>query len=56
MLGHGQNHALDSRNDPLVGHAGVSTFVFNNEPFFGPDRMNQLVWRLKRFGLTERDN
>jgi len=37
-----------------VGHWGVPTFVFQDEPFFGQDRMDTLVWRLKQHGLTER--
>jgi 2-hydroxychromene-2-carboxylate isomerase len=47
-----RNHDLQTTN--LAGHTGVPTFVFNKEPFFGQDRMDQLLWRLKRFGLTER--
>ncbi|WP_421937708.1 2-hydroxychromene-2-carboxylate isomerase [Phenylobacterium sp.] len=37
-----------------VGHWGVPTFVFENEPFFGQDRIDTLVWRLGQHGLTER--
>ena len=36
------------------GHWGVPTFVFNGEPFFGQDRIDLLVWRLKQNGLTAR--
>ena len=35
-------------------HEGVPNFVFRNEPFFGQDRMDMLIWRLKQHGLTER--
>jgi len=35
-------------------HEGVPNFVFKNEPFFGQDRMDQLIWRLKTAGMTER--
>jgi 2-hydroxychromene-2-carboxylate isomerase len=28
--------------------------VFNNEPFFGQDRMDTLRWRLEQQGLTPR--
>lgn len=35
-------------------HTGVPLFVFNGEPFFGQDRMDMLIWRLKTHGLTER--
>ena len=35
-----------------VGHWGVPTMVFENEPFFGQDRFEALVWRLKQRGLA----
>jgi len=35
-------------------HEGVPNFVFRNEPLFGQDRMEMLIWRLKQNGLTER--
>jgi len=38
-----------------AGHWGVPTMVFDNEPFFGQDRFDMLVWRLKRRGLASRD-
>ncbi len=37
-----------------AGHWGVPTMVFNGEPFFGQDRIDLLVWRLKQNGLAER--
>lgn len=37
-----------------AGHWGVPTFVFNGEPFFGQDRVDMLVWRLKQHGLRPR--
>lgn len=37
-----------------AGHWGVPTFVFEDEPFFGQDRMDVLLWRLGQHGLTER--
>ena len=37
-----------------AGHWGVPTMVFNGEPFFGQDRIDLLVWRLKQHGLAER--
>ena len=46
------NMDLQLQND--ARHTGVPCFVFNNEPFFGQDRMDMLVWRLKQYGLTER--
>lgn len=45
-----QNEA-DQRS---AGHWGVPLFVFENEPFFGQDRLDHLVWRLKQAGLKER--
>lgn len=36
------------------GHWGVPTFVFNGEPFFGQDRLDLLLWRLKQHGLRQR--
>ena len=35
-------------------HWGVPCFVFNGEPFFGQDRIDLLVWRLKQNGLQSR--
>ena len=37
-----------------TGHWGVPLFSFNNEAFFGQDRLNVLLWRLKQNGLEER--
>jgi 2-hydroxychromene-2-carboxylate isomerase len=45
-----QNEA-DQRN---AGHWGVPLFVFQHEPFFGQDRLDHLVWRMKQSGLKER--
>ncbi|MGY3584752.1 2-hydroxychromene-2-carboxylate isomerase [Bradyrhizobium sp. USDA 4341] len=36
------------------GHWGVPTFVFANEPFFGQDRIDLLIWRMEGKGLTRR--
>ena len=36
------------------GHGGVPCMVFRGEPFFGQDRVEQLYWRLRQNGLTER--
>jgi 2-hydroxychromene-2-carboxylate isomerase len=38
----------------LTGHGGVPLMVFQNEPFFGGDRFDQFVWRLRESGLTRR--
>jgi len=37
-----------------AGHWGVPLFVFNDEPFFGQDRINHLIWRMKQAGVKER--
>ncbi|MEL6874563.1 MAG: DsbA family protein [Pseudomonadota bacterium] len=37
-----------------AGHWGVPTLVFNGEPFFGQDRIEIAVWRMKQEGLEER--
>ncbi|KAH8698731.1 DSBA oxidoreductase [Talaromyces proteolyticus] len=36
-----------------AGHWGVPTCVFNGEPFFGQDRLELLLWRLRQHGLEE---
>ena len=38
-----------------VGHWGVPTMVFDDEPFFGQDRIDTLLWRLRQHGLKPRD-
>lgn len=37
-----------------AGHWGVPLFAFNDEPFFGQDRLDHLIWRMKQAGLQER--
>lgn len=37
-----------------AGHWGVPLFVFDHEPFFGQDRLDHLIWRMKQAGLKER--
>jgi 2-hydroxychromene-2-carboxylate isomerase len=37
-----------------AGHWGVPTMVFEGEPFFGQDRIELLVWRMKQRGLQPR--
>ncbi len=41
----------DQRN---AGHWGVPLFVFEDEPFFGQDRLDHLIWRMRQRGLKER--
>ena len=35
-----------------AGHWGVPTMVFDGEPFFGQDRLDVLLWRMKQRGLA----
>ncbi len=37
-----------------AGHWGVPVMVYRGEPFFGQDRFDQLLWRLKKNGLGPR--
>ncbi len=37
-----------------AGHWGVPTMVFQREPFFGQDRIDLLVWRMRQKGLRKR--
>jgi len=37
-----------------AGHWGVPLLVFQGEPFFGQDRIEDLVWRMEQQGLAER--
>jgi 2-hydroxychromene-2-carboxylate isomerase len=37
-----------------AGHWGVPLMVFRGEPFFGQDRIDVLLWRMKQAGLTRR--
>jgi len=56
----GREQQLEERlaeNDRALraaGHWGVPTMVFDGEPFFGQDRFDVLMWRLKQNGLTQR--
>jgi 2-hydroxychromene-2-carboxylate isomerase len=46
--------ANNERDHAASGHWGVPTFVFENEPFFGQDRIDLLIWRMQGKGLTRR--
>jgi 2-hydroxychromene-2-carboxylate isomerase len=37
-----------------AGHWGVPTMVVDGEPFFGQDRLDLLLWRLRQGGLAHR--
>ena len=49
-------NAIETHQTELetAGHWGVPTMVFEGEPFFGQDRLDLLLWRLKKAGLAER--
>jgi 2-hydroxychromene-2-carboxylate isomerase len=46
-----QQNEADQR---LGGHYGVPLMVYDGEPFFGQDRYDQLVWRMKQKGMAGR--
>jgi 2-hydroxychromene-2-carboxylate isomerase len=45
---------VNEKDHAASGHWGVPTFVFENEPFFGQDRIELLIWRMQSKGLTRR--
>ena len=47
--------AANEKDHAASGHWGVPTFVFENEPFFGQDRIELLIWRMESKGLTRRN-
>ncbi len=52
-----RHEAALAANDAALraaGHWGVPTSVFRGEPFFGQDRLDTLVWRLRQYGLEPR--
>ncbi|CAN1567170.1 NahD 2-hydroxychromene-2-carboxylate isomerase [Caulobacteraceae bacterium] len=46
--------AANQKSLEQAGHWGVPTMVFEGEPFFGQDRLDVLIWRMKQRGLSER--
>ena len=44
----------NQKDQLAAGHWGVPLMVFQGEPFFGQDRFDLLVWRLKQQGLARR--
>ena len=42
----------NQKDHAAAGHWGVPTCAFEGEPFFGQDRLDVLLWRLKQKGLT----
>jgi len=47
--------AENEKDHAASGHWGVPTFVFENEPFFGQDRIDLLIWRMQGKGLARRE-
>jgi 2-hydroxychromene-2-carboxylate isomerase len=53
----GRHDAVIAENQRVLeaaGHWGVPTMVFRGEPFFGQDRIDLLLWRLRQHGLRQR--
>lgn len=46
--------AANEADQRKAGHWGVPLFVFNDEPFFGQDRLDHMIWRMRQNGLSER--
>lgn len=46
--------ARNEASQRSAGHWGVPLFVFNDEPFFGQDRLDHLIWRMGQSGLKAR--
>jgi 2-hydroxychromene-2-carboxylate isomerase len=46
--------AANQEDHLAAGHWGVPTMAFQGEPFFGQDRIDLLVWRMKQHGLRRR--
>jgi 2-hydroxychromene-2-carboxylate isomerase len=44
----------NQKDHEAAGHWGVPTCAFRGEPFFGQDRLDVLLWRLRQHGLAER--
>jgi 2-hydroxychromene-2-carboxylate isomerase len=44
----------NERAQTQAGHWGVPLMVFQGEPFFGQDRLDMLIWRLRQHGLQRR--
>ena len=46
--------AQNEADQRLGGHYGVPLMVHDGEPFFGQDRFDQLLWRMRQKGMTRR--
>jgi 2-hydroxychromene-2-carboxylate isomerase len=45
---------MNQEDHRAAGHWGVPTMAFRGEPFFGQDRLDLLLWRLRQHGLRKR--
>lgn len=52
--GHDAEIAANQQALEAAGHWGVPTLVIEGEPFFGQDRIDLALWRLKQRGLRPR--
>lgn len=46
--------AANEASQKAAGHWGVPLMAFEGEPFFGQDRVDHLIWRMKQQGLRKR--
>ena len=46
--------AQNEAEQRLGGHYGVPLMVHDGEPFFGQDRFDQLLWRMRQKGMARR--
>ena len=56
-IANGDHEAEIERNQAALdasGHWGVPTMVFEDEPFFGQDRVDTLRWRMEKAGVPTR--
>lgn len=52
--GHDAEIEANQKAQRAAGHWGVPLMTFESEPFFGQDRLDQVIWRMKQRGLEER--
>ncbi len=50
------DQVIDDNHEALkeAGHWGVPTLVYDDEPFWGQDRIDLFLWRLRQHGLGHR--
>ena len=49
-----ERRVVDNERDQLVHHWGVPLMTLDDEPFFGQDRIDALVWRMAGLGIARR--